>query len=75
MTDPTEPSAPLPAHECPLCGGGNACAVAQSGSFDTPCWCREVTVAPDLLARIPEERRGQSCVCQDCVTRDRDAAI
>lgn len=53
-----------------MCGGPNACAVAQSGSFDTECWCREVTVSPDLLARLPEERRGQACICQDCVTRD-----
>lgn len=68
------PSEPRPAHECPLCGGPNACAVAQSGSFDTPCWCRDVALPPDLLARLPEEQRGQACICQDCVRRAGDAA-
>jgi len=32
---------------------GNACAAAISGSFETPCWCRQATFAPALLARVP----------------------
>ena len=63
------PATPIPAHDCPLCGGPNQCAAAQSGSFETPCWCREATFSPDLLARLPEAQRGQACICQDCATR------
>ena len=70
MPELNPPATPVPAHACPLCGGPNACAAAQSGSFDTPCWCREATFSPDLLARLPDEERGQACVCQDCASRD-----
>lgn len=51
---------PLPALSCPLCGAANECAAAQSGSFDTPCWCHddprdEPTLAAirDLCERLP----------------------
>lgn len=70
MPDTTPPVAPIPAHACPVCGGPNECAAAMSGSFETPCWCRDATFSPDLMARVPEEQRGQACICQDCASRD-----
>ncbi len=70
MPDITPPATPIPAHDCPICGGPNRCAAAESGSFDTPCWCRDATFSPDLLARVPEVRRGQACICQDCAMRE-----
>ncbi len=62
--------APLPAHACPLCGQPNACAAARTGTFDTPCWCADVTFTPALLARVPEAQRGTACVCRTCAERD-----
>lgn len=60
------PMQPKPNALCPLCGEPNDCAPARSGSFDTPCWCTTVTIGADVLARIPEAQRNQSCVCRRC---------
>jgi hypothetical protein len=57
---------PKPNHVCPLCGGPNECAVARSGDFATPCWCREVTFDAAVLARVPEAQRNRSCICKLC---------
>ena len=51
---------------CPLCGGPNACALAQSGSFDAPCWCRETAINPHAIARVPEAQRNEACICEKC---------
>ncbi|MFY0664878.1 MAG: cysteine-rich CWC family protein [Natronospirillum sp.] len=56
---------------CPLCGKLNTCAPAASGSFDTPCWCTEVTIDPEALAKVPEHLRQQACLCKSCATRER----
>jgi hypothetical protein len=53
-------------HTCPLCGGPNECAPARSGSLDTPCWCRTITISDDALARVPAARRNESCLCRRC---------
>jgi hypothetical protein len=57
---------PLPAPACPLCGGANACAVAATGDFNTPCWCRGVTFTAELLASVPDEMKGRACICRSC---------
>jgi hypothetical protein len=51
---------------CPLCGGANSCAVAQSGSFDVPCWCRTAKIDQAVLDRIPAALRNESCICPRC---------
>jgi hypothetical protein len=70
MTDlraPIErPAVPIDAPRCPLCGEPNACAPAASGSFDSPCWCTELSIPPELLARLPAESRGTACICRAC---------
>lgn len=71
MLEPSAPAVPLATLDCPLCGGANACAAAISGSFETPCWCRQATFAPALLARVPEAQRGQACICQGCASAAR----
>lgn len=66
----TEASAPqraLAHLSCPLCGGPNDCATAQSGDFATPCWCRDATFPPGLLARVPPADAGRACICPACV--------
>lgn len=57
---------PKPNLICPLCGGPNDCAPARSGSFETACWCRNVTIDPDILARVPEAQRNEACICARC---------
>jgi hypothetical protein len=56
----------LPNHDCPLCGGPNACAPARSGSLASPCWCREAEIMPAALARVPDALRRQACLCAAC---------
>ncbi|MDD2916144.1 MAG: cysteine-rich CWC family protein [Gallionella sp.] len=53
---------------CPLCGKPNECALAQSGSAETPCWCHNVEIDPSAMARIPEAQRGESCICRKCAS-------
>lgn len=50
---------------CPLCGNENDCAVLKGEDAST-CWCQQVHIAKELLAKIPEDKIG-SCLCQDCV--------
>ncbi len=64
--DPQPPAAPLPESRCPLCGGPNGCVPAATGGFDSPCWCRDVTFAPGLLAKVPADQAGRACVCRKC---------
>lgn len=54
---------PIDPTRCPLCGESNACG-AQTGA--TSCWCFEVTIGPEVLARIPEEASGKACLCSRC---------
>ncbi|WP_230181176.1 cysteine-rich CWC family protein [Aquabacterium sp. CECT 9606] len=51
--------------DCPLCGGPNACAVA-AGADAGSCWCHQATFSAALLARVPEDQRGQVCICARC---------
>jgi hypothetical protein len=59
-------NSPAPNVVCPLCGGPNACAPAQSGRFDAACWCATTSIGAELLARIPVAQRGLSCICPAC---------
>ena len=58
----------LPQLTCPVCGAPNECAAATSGSFATPCWCAEVVVRPEALARVPAEARNVACLCRRCLS-------
>ncbi|MGQ5522725.1 cysteine-rich CWC family protein [Chitinimonas sp. PSY-7] len=55
-------------HHCPLCGGPNSCALAQTGDMAASCWCREIKFAPATLARIATELQEQACICPRCAT-------
>lgn len=48
---------------CPICGKDNQC----QNSVD--CWCYNVTIPEGLLRLVPEEKRGQSCICKACIDR------
>ena len=51
---------------CPLCGGGNDCAMTQVGGAQPECWCMQVKISADVLARVPEPLRGEACICARC---------
>ena len=70
---PAPISVPIPASECPLCGGPNACGPAGSGSFDVPCWCTTTAIPTGLIDSVPEDARGKACICAACVARQGDA--
>lgn len=53
---PTTPAATL---YCPLCGGANQCAPANSGSFAVDCWCKTTAISATALARAKQQRESQ----------------
>ncbi|MBX9629056.1 MAG: cysteine-rich CWC family protein [Burkholderiales bacterium] len=57
---------PLRSKVCPLCGGPNGCAPAESGKFDGPCWCTTVAFSKELLDRVPPAERRNACICRQC---------
>jgi hypothetical protein len=57
---------------CPLCGQPNQCAMEierATGVEQPPCWCTQQTFDADLMARVPEEMRGKTCICPACSRR------
>jgi hypothetical protein len=59
----------IDASRCPLCGEANRCAAEirrATGEKQPPCWCVAVNFSPELLARVPEEKRGLACICARC---------
>lgn len=50
---------------CPLCEQPNHCAAARG---ESTCWCFDVQIPNDVLARVPESDRGLRCVCRSCAT-------
>ena len=59
---------------CPLCGGGNGCAMAGGSEGDAPCWCVAASFGEALLARLPPASRGRSCICAACAAAAASAA-
>lgn len=50
---------------CPLCEQENRCEVkSQQG-----CWCMNTQVPAALLAKVPDNLKGISCVCNSCIAR------
>ena len=56
----------VPPGACPLCGAGNACAMAGGGDPGQPCWCVAASFSDELLARVPPAARGRACICAAC---------
>lgn len=57
---------------CPLCGGPNACGMAEGAST---CWCFTVDIPSDVRARIPEAALDITCVCQACAGKRPDTGV
>ena len=41
-----------------------------TGLQPQPCWCTHVDFSRELLARIPQELQGLSCICARCARQD-----
>ncbi|MFD0588566.1 cysteine-rich CWC family protein [Paenibacillus sp. GCM10027627] len=52
--------------KCPLCGGNNDCMALRANPV-SDCWCFHAAIPKELLARIPEKKRGKACICSRCV--------
>lgn len=50
---------------CPLCGQPNQCAIALGKSAES-CWCMTTPMSLLALALMPEQERGQRCICPTC---------
>jgi hypothetical protein len=51
---------------CPLCGGANQCAIADSGEAFSACWCFKVPVSKQALAEVPADQIYKACLCPRC---------
>jgi len=51
---------------CPLCGGPNECAVAETGDPNAPCWCRDAAVNPAAKVLTHRSNNSQPCICKKC---------
>ncbi|WP_083944587.1 MULTISPECIES: cysteine-rich CWC family protein [unclassified Variovorax] len=59
------------ASRCPVCGEANRCAIElerETGQPQGTCWCMRSGISPEALARVPDEARGQACICARCAT-------
>ncbi len=54
---------------CPLCGAANACQLCSPAAYKGRCWCADVEITGELLARVPEPLRHRACICQSCVRK------
>lgn len=54
-------------HRCPLCGGPNRCGEPDPAKPKGGCWCFHRYFPPELLARVPAQRRRSPCICPDCL--------
>lgn len=57
---------------CPLCGGGNACAMAKAkadGTKPLACWCADASFPPELVAQVQPSALGRACICAACAAR------
>lgn len=48
---------------CPLCKQANRCDVQSPQG----CWCMNTQVPAELLAKVPDELKGVTCVCNVCI--------
>ena len=55
--------------QCPLCGAVNECRRCSPAAGQGPCWCAELEIPGELLARVPEKFRNRACICRPCVEK------
>ncbi len=50
---------------CPLCQLNNRCGINET----TACWCTQEKVPAALIAQLPNEKKGNVCICQACIKK------
>ena len=50
---------------CPLCQQDNKCMVKS----DLPCWCMKIVIPAEISIKIPEDKKGSTCICLNCLTK------
>jgi hypothetical protein len=50
---------------CPLCQQNNCCDVASPQG----CWCLLEKVPNALIQKVPDDKKGQNCICQACIKK------
>ena len=64
--------------KCPLCGQPNECQLCTVAAYKGACWCAQLEIPGELLARVPEEFRNRACICRKCVVnfqRERELSM
>lgn len=59
MTTPPDPA------KCPICVHDNECGMLKGAK---ECWCFFTSIRPETIERIPDEARGQTCICRTCAS-------
>jgi len=54
---------------CPLCGGPNDCQLCSPAAHKGACWCAQLEIPEELLARVPVALRQRACICRSCVEK------
>jgi hypothetical protein len=55
------------AKRCPVCGAANVCRLANGCTYKGPCWCENVSLAPEVLRHLRDIALEPSCLCRDCL--------
>jgi len=56
-------------NSCPICGKPNRCGEKEviNGIPLNRCWCAYETFPKTIFEKIPEEKYGKACICQECL--------
>jgi len=61
-------SNPIDTSICPVCGGPNHCGeIDPQRNRDSRCWCARETFPPGIFKLVPDDKRGKSCICRQCL--------
>lgn len=63
-------TSPIDPNTCPVCGASNRCTLANPRPVGQACWCFTAAIDPAALEALPEEARGQACLCPQCAGVD-----
>ncbi|HBI04364.1 MAG TPA: hypothetical protein DDY49_10105 [Paenibacillaceae bacterium] len=51
-----------------MCGNDNQCG-NEAGKPHGTCWCDTAGFPEGIFQLIPDEQRGKSCICPDCLNK------
>lgn len=56
---------------CPICQQPNQCVISRGRGSINDCWCMrlEEKIPDELLNMVPDDQRGKTCVCENCLQR------